>query len=257
MSKSMGRFVWHELLTTDTEGAKAFYSEVIGWTTTAFSGSDYQIWMVGEMSAGGLMKLPAEAREAGAPTHWMGYVEVGDVDASARQAVELGGKILMPAADIPDVGRFAIIADPQGATLALFRSTKPGEPAKWADPGHLGWAELNTTDWKSAWKFYSTMFGWKPTRSMEMGEEFGEYFMFGTDSKDSMGGMSNAAKVMHAPAHWLHYIQVGDIDAAVKTIAKKGGKVLNGPMEVPGGDRVAQCQDPQGGFFGIAWSPER
>ena len=80
---------------------------------------------------------------------------------------------------------------------------------------------------------------------------FGTYFMFGTDPKNSIGGMSNAATMMHAPAHWLHYIKVANLDETLKRISDKGGRVLNGPMEVPGGDRIAQCTDPQGGAFAV------
>ena len=111
--------------------------------------------------------------------------------------------------------------------------------------------EVIGTDAEKLQGYYSELFGWKPTSSMDMGPEYGEYFMFGNDPKQSMGGMSNAARMMKAPAHWLHYINVKSADEAVKRITEKGGKVLNGPMDVPGGDRIAQCMDPQGGLFAI------
>ncbi|AKU93171.1 Putative hydroxylase [Vulgatibacter incomptus] len=92
---------------------------------------------------------------------------------------------------------------------------------------------------------------------MDMGAQLGEYFMFGMDPQSSMGGMSNAAETLNVPAHWLHYVLVPDADAAVKKVVDKGGKVLHGPHEVPGGDRIAQCQDPQGGMFAVVSSPAR
>lgn len=250
MIPGQGRHVWYELMTTDTEGAKSFYSELIGWKVKR-DPSGYEMWMVGNRGVGGVMELPKEARAGGASPFWLGYVAVADVDAAADQAPKLGGKVYRAPDDIPGVGRFAVLADPQGAAFAVYRSNEPHEPPGGARPQTFGWAELNTTDWKSAWKFYSALLGWKHTQSMDMGPELGEYFMFGTDPQSSMGGMSNAAKASEVGAHWLHYIHVPDVDDAVKKIERMGGKVLNGPMEVPGGDRVAQCRDPQGGHFGL------
>lgn len=249
----MSRFIWYDLLSTDLAGAKAFYSDIIGWKTEKWSGGDYELLKAGDQGVGGVMALPAEMKRAGVPQHWMGYIHVDDVDATAQKAQKLGGKVMAPPADIPTIGRYAVLADPQGAVFALFKPL-PRDGGKLAPRellGNFSWAELNTTDWKSAWKFYSDLFGWKPTTSMDMGPEFGEYFMFGTDPKQSMGGMSNAATMMKAPAHWLHYINVKSVDESVKRITEKGGKVLNGPMDVPGGDRIAQCMDPQGGVFAI------
>jgi uncharacterized protein len=248
MSAETGRFVWFDLMTTDLEKAKSFYSDVIGWQTRKWPGGDYEMWMAGEQSIGGLMALPTEARKAGTPPHWMGYVATNDVDATVKKAEKLGGRVLVPAQDIPDVGRFAFLADPQGAAFAVFMSKSGGAPSSL---DHFSWCELNSTDWKAGWKFYSELFGWKHTSSMEMGPELGEYFMFGLDPKRPMGGMSNTASMMKVPAHWLHYIKVKNADETVKKVNQKGGKVLNGPMDVPGGGRIAQCMDPQGAAFAI------
>lgn len=251
MGATSGRFVWYDLMTTDIPGAKAFYSDLAGWTLTAWSGGDYEMWTAGTTQVGGLMALPEDARKAGAPPHWLGYVAVDSADATVKKAQQLGGKVLHPPTDIPSVGRFAILNDPQGAMFALIQSLQDMPPPDREGPGRFSWAELNTTDYKGAWKFYSELFGWKPTQSMNMGPELGEYFMFGMDTQQSMGGMSNAATMMKAPAHWLHYINVKSTDEAAKRLVQKGGKVLNGPMDVPGGDRIAQCMDPQGGMFAI------
>ncbi|MFT3923902.1 MAG: VOC family protein [Myxococcales bacterium] len=250
------RFVWYDLMTTDEGGAKAFYSKVLGWGTQAWEGSSqpYTMWTVKSTPIGGLMRLPPEAASAGAPPHWLGYVGCKDVDASTKQAEKLGGKLLHPPMDIPEVGRFSVLADPQGAVFALF-TPKAGSsmesPAP-GTPGNVSWAELNTTDWEGAWKFYAALCDWKPTTAMDM-EGLGTYFMFThRDGGDkSMGGMSNAATMMKAPAHWMFYVDVADIDKTLAIVKESGGKVLNGPMDVPGNGKIAQCMDPQGAFFAV------
>lgn len=247
-----GRFVWYDLMTTDVEAAKSFYRDIVGWKTIQWSKGDYEMWTSADTSVGGVMLLPADTTGAGALPHWIGYVGTENVDASVQTAQKRGGRIVVPATDIAEVGRFAMLTDPQGAEFAVFHSLGASDmPPDSRGIGHFGWAELNTTDWKSAWKFYSDLLGWKPTSSMDMGPELGEYFMFGTDPKQSIGGMSNTAKVMKRPPSWLHYINVKSVDDAVQSIEKRGGKVLNGPMEVPGGDRIVQAMDPQGGLFAL------
>jgi hypothetical protein len=151
--------------------------------------------------------------------------------------------------DIPKVGRFAMLADPQGASFAIFKPE--GEAPPPADAaGQFSWAELNTTDYEAAWKFYSALFDWKHRSSMEMGPA-GTYFMWHDPTEKTKGGMSNMAKQMNVPAHWLHYVTVDDIAATVERIKHKGGKILHGPAEIPGDDMIAQCQDPQGAFFAV------
>jgi predicted enzyme related to lactoylglutathione lyase len=248
-----GQNVWFDLMTSDVAAAKRFYSEVIGWKTEDWKDSDpknpYTMWKIGERPIGGVMGTPAEA--AGVPPHWMAHTKVDDVDATVAEAKKLGGSVHKPAWDIPNVGRLAILADPQGAAFSVYKPSEDTPTAPPSQAGEFSWAELNTTDYESAWKFYSQLFGWKATESMDMGEGMGMYFMFSDPDKVTKGGMSNMAKTMNAPAHWLHYVTVDDINGAVERVKSKGGKVLNGPMDVPGGDVIAQCQDPQGGFFAL------
>lgn len=246
-----GRFVWFDLLTTDIEAAKAFYSEVVGWRTSRWEEGGYDLLHAGDKDIGGLMTLPEEARQAGAPPHWMGYVGCEDVDATLARAKNLGGSVILPGTDIPNIGRFAILADPQGATFAIYSSPRHGQAPDTHAVGRFGWAELNSTDWKAAWAFYSELFGWKELQSMDFGPEFGTYMLYGIGPEDRLGGMSDAAKMMNAPAHWLHYINVEDIDESIKRIEARGGKILNGPVEVPGGGRIVQCLDPQGAAFAL------
>lgn len=142
---------------------------------------------------------------------------------------------------------------PQGATLALFTPTPPKEPTHRPEmrekPGHVVWAELYTSDWSKAWGFYSELFNWRSTETMDMGD-MGKYamFNFGPGETASMGGMMT---VKDRPPTWLFYICVNDADAIAKQIAHLGGTIMNGPMDVPGGGRAAQCTDPHGTPFGI------
>ena len=254
-----GAFVWYDLVTPDVDQAKRYYTETIGWGTqlSDLGPEPYLMFTAGERPIGGAVTMPKE-RPPGAPEippHWYGYVAVPDVDAAAAKVIELGGKV-MHEQTIPTVGRWAIILDPQGASLALFTPAPESSATPIADDalGNVSWAELTTTDHEAAWAFYSELFGWKKTSAMDMGEGMGAYQMFqreGGPSDRSMGGMSSMAQQMGVPPSWLYYVNVEDIDAAVARVKANGGKVLNGPMEVPGGDKVAQCMDDQGAAFAI------
>lgn len=249
-ARKQGRFDWFDLMTPDVEAAKAFYTAVTGWKTTKWQEANYEMWTVGDKAIGGMMALPAEETKRGTPPHWMAHIETENVDATVKKAQELGGQVLRPGTDIPTVGRFAILRDPQGALFAVFQPLEPMEDAP-RKPGYFTWFELNTTDYQGAWKFYSELFGWKHTRSMDMGPEMGAYWMFGPDAENTFGGMSNVATQMKMPPHWLYYVTVENLDAALARVKQLGGQVLNGPMDVPGGDRIAQCMDPQGGMFAL------
>jgi predicted enzyme related to lactoylglutathione lyase len=247
-----GEFVWYELMTTDPAAAQKFYTDVIGWGTAPFensSGMDYTMWTMGESMIGGVMELPEEARKGGAPPHWIGYVATPDVDATAKKAKELGGKVFHGPEDIPEVGRFAILADPQGAVFCAFKGAQDmpeenGQPG----PGEMSWHELATTDHAAAFRFYSELFGWDEQQAMDMGEA-GVYQMYGVGEK-MLGGMYNKSPEQPAPA-WLYYTVVADLDGAVAKVKKAGGQVVVEPMEVPGGSRIAVGIDPQGAAFGL------
>lgn len=254
MSKHFGKMVWFDLITTDTAKAKKFYCDLVGWKTQSWKADEYDMWDSGDGQIGGVTSIDTAATKAGVPAHWMAYVAVEDVDAGTKQAQSLGAKVILPGTDIPDVGRFSIILDPTGANIALFKSkqmpTDP-KPAMSNALRHISWAELNTTDWKKAWAFYETMFGWKQVKVNEI-EHLGAYAEFGLTAGEPIGGMSNAATMMKARPHWLYYIVVEDCDATTKMVSKLGGKVLNGPMDIPGGfGRISQCVDPQGAVFGL------
>jgi uncharacterized protein len=247
-----GLFVWYDHLTRDIPAAIAFYSEVVGWKTQPF-GADghYVMWVGGQGPLGGVMSLPDDATKAGASAHWMAHVEVADVDASAALANKLGGRILKEPTDIPTVGRFAVIADPQGASLSLFAPNKGSEmpPHDVAKDGEFCWNELLTSDSAAAFRFYSGLFGWKILEEMDMGP-MGTYRVFGLDER-RLGGMMTVPKGAPMPPMWLYYASASDLDAAIARATRKGAKVMNGPMDVPGGGRIAQLTDPEGAPFAL------
>jgi len=253
MSENRGRFVWYDLMTTDPDAAQSFYTKLIGWGTQVWDGPmPYTMWTNEDTPLGGVMALPDEAKQAGAPPHWLAYIYTSDVDGTVAKAEENQAKVLVPAQDIPKVGRFAVIADPQGAAFAVYTPAtdtpaNPGPPAI----GEYSWHELNTSDHENAWGFYETLFGWKKTDTMDMGE-MGTYQMYTTAGGEiPLGGMFNKPKEMPGPPFWLYYVRVDDVHKSVEKVKELGGQVLNGPMEVPGGDHVAQCMDPQGAAFAL------
>ena len=251
-TSTKGRFVWHELLTKDPVAAQDFYTQVIGWGTQKFEGSpsgDYTMWMSGDTPVGGVMTMPPDAAAMGAPPNWLAYVEVPDVDDTIALAQKLGAKVLAPAEDIPDVGRYAVLQDPQGAVFAIMTSAMPLGPEEDPAARTFSWHELTTADLPAGIHFYQQLFGWVKQSEFDMGN-MGVYHMFGRD-RFTYGGMM--AKPPEAPGtYWLHYIQVADTaDAATSRATALGAKAVVGPMDVPGGDRVAVLTDPQGAYFAV------
>jgi predicted enzyme related to lactoylglutathione lyase len=246
-TNNQGRYIWHELMTPDTTSAGKFYSAVVGWTVEPWksdgAGFEYWSFMDGQRPAAGMMPVP-EAM-AGAPAAWIAYVEVDDVDTTVDQALSLGATVLAPARTMPGVGRFAALRDPQGAAFAAITSERKPEPETEPKPLEFSWHELATDDWKAAEAFYSALFGWKKQSEFEMGT----YYMYGRD-RFTYGGMMNRTPGM-PPARWTHYAAVPDADAAAERVKQAGGTVIMGPMDVPGGDRIAMLLDPQGAVFAV------
>jgi predicted enzyme related to lactoylglutathione lyase len=249
MSIPLGRFVWYDHMTRDTESAAAFYTKVVGWGTESWGGPvPYTMFTSNGATMGGTMAIPAEA--SGAPPHWIGYVSTPDIERTLQDVQRLGGTVHRGATDIPQVGQFAIVADPQGAVFALFtpateQSRGDGAPR----PGDMSWHELVTTDREGAWAFYHALFGWEKGPAFEMGP-VGTYQLFSIGGQ-SLGGMMNKTPDMPMPPSWLYYAMVPDINAAAERVKAAGGQVINGPMEVPGGDWILQGVDPNGGVFAL------
>ena len=248
-----GTFVWHDLMTTNPQAAQTFYSHVAGFGTLPFEGADppYTMFTVGGAPVGGVAQMDEGLRVAGVPPHWIPYVGVTDINGSAQQIAQLGGTIIVPVTEIPTIGHFAIAQDPQGATLAIYTSSNAQEQHSGPPRvGDVSWMELVTSDHTAAFNnFYSKLFQWKKLGEFDMGP-LGQYLMYGQGDK-TYGGMMTKSPDMSSPPAWITYFHVKDVPQSVAVINKSGGKVVNGPEEVPGGDMVAQAIDPQGGFFAI------
>jgi uncharacterized protein len=246
-----GRFIWYELMTPDMVKARAFYGHVLGWTSSDMPGNEgqYALFEADGMGVGGVMPLGEEHRAAGVPPNWTGYVCVDDCDAAAAKVTALGGSVMREPQDIPGIGRFAIVADPSGAVLAIMKPTPPSgsrPEAPAGATGHVGWHELYGGAPESGFSFYADLFGWTADEVHDLGP-VGRYQLFSTPD-GQVGGMMKKPDQVPAPS-WLCYVRVGDIDAAAGRVKTGGGAVLNGPMEVPNGDWVLQAMDPQGAMF--------
>src|ERR1700744_2769565 len=183
-----GKFVWYELMTSDLDAAGKFYAEIVGWTMTdaGMPGQRYTLAHAGGLAVAGLMAIPQHAADA--RPGWIGYIGVDDVDAYAERMKEKGGSIHRAPTDIPGIGRFAMVADPQGVIFALFKGAGTPPPSVEArTPGHCGWHELHALDGVKAFEFYSDMFGWTKDRAMDMGA-MGVYQLFAAGGP-AIGGM--------------------------------------------------------------------
>ena len=245
-----GKIVWHELMTTDTRAAISFYGKLVGWGTKPFEHDpSYVMWTSKGVPLGGVMRLPEESRRMGTPPSWLMYVAVPDVDATVRQAGAMGARTYSGPRDLPDGNRFAILADPQGAVFAVFTPKEPQPDVEApARPGEFSWNELATHDWQAAWRFYEPLFGWVKMDAMDMGPA-GIYQMFGRKG-NMLGAMYNKPPDIPAP-NWLPYARVPSADASAAVAQRLGANVVQGPMEVPGGGRIAVLMDPQGAMFAV------
>ncbi|QTN99618.1 VOC family protein [Brucella sp. 458] len=252
-------FVWYELMTSDANQAQDFYSKVIGWTAkdSGMPGMKYTLFDAPGCTIAGMMALsdlPGEGCMDARPG-WLGYIGVANVDAAAEKVMAEGGKILRAADDIPGVGRFAVAADPQGAVFSLYSPKADMEPP--ADfgsrkVGHPSWHELYARDGEGVFPFYEKVFGWKLSRDFDMGA-MGKYKIFSVDGAD-MGGIMTAPP--GAENGWGFYFMVDGVGAAAARIKSLGGTVLAGPMEVPNGEWVIKCCDPQNVSFSLVSAKE-
>lgn len=251
MPNPHGSFVWYELLTSDHAAAKSFYDSVVGWDieTTANNPMDYRMIRTGKGNAGGVMQIADNMRGHGAKPTWLGYVGVDDVDATVSKAEGLGAKAMMPAFDVPGVGRMAMIADPQDIPIYVMRgeSAENSNAFSPEEHGHGAWNELSTTDLDAAKRFYTELFGWTLGDVMPMGE-IGDY-QFIDHGSETIGAMMKAQGGAHPS--WNYCFRTDNVDRGLEAIKAGGGEVTYGPADVPGGLRVVQAFDPEGAAFMI------
>ena len=251
MVNSHGRFVWYELLTTDIQSAKTFYSQVMGWDVLDASapGRPYTLLAAGDTMVGGLMAMAGEARRLGVGAGWIGYVEVSDVDTVAERVKRLGGAVHVPPTDLPGVSRFCIFADPQAARLGILKWPRPihGQTSVPRGDRDVPWHELLTADWEKAADFYVKLFGWQKAETKT--GDFGTYQTLSA-SGQQIGGIRSKPAAVRAP-FWLYYFHVGDLDAATGRVAAAGGHLLDEPFDLSGGNSTVPCVDPQGAMFAL------
>lgn len=251
MSDMHGKFGWIDYMADDVGAAEKFYGAVLGFESRdAGGGMDYHILHKAGVDYGGLMKMPAVAKAGGMKPCWLGYVMVDDIDASLAAAKAAGGQSYTPIVDVPGMLKFIAISDPHGAPFYLMQPMGPPPPdgaPKDGSPGTVGWRELMAGDLENAFAFYSGLFGWKKTHVHDMGP-MGAYQLWSAGGQE--GGMMNKMPQTPRP-FWNYYFNVDGLDAATARVSAAGGTIVNGPMEVPGGQWVAQGIDTQSAFFAL------
>lgn len=246
-----GTFCWFELGTTDGPGAKAFYTELLGWDADDVS-MDHGVYVMLSKEGkgvGALYELFEEQKEQGVRPHWLPYVSVEDMDATVEKATALGAEVLSPAMDVYDYGRMAVLKDPTGATIALWQPQQHHGVDLLTASGSNCWNELATTDREAAVAFYTALFGWG-TQEQDMGEA-GTYTIFTRGDAMAGGMMQMSDEWGEAPSHWMTYIAVDDCDATAEKVNALGGKVCVPPTDIPDVGRFAVLDDPQGAAFSI------
>lgn len=255
-----GQFAWYELVSGDVAAATKFYGDVIGWTAEK-QGESYTVLKLGDAGMAGVFPMNDQMKAGGSRPGWMGYIVVDDVDKTVTDIVARGGKTWKPAEDVPGMLRFAVMGDPDGIPFVIFKPDPAmGNPVRPQPPtqGAFGWHELISPNWRKAWDFYAPLFGWKEGMAVDMGP-MGTYQTFGMEGGDGIGGiggMMDTPPGAPAPGWWAYYICVDSVGAAIERVKAAGGKIVNGPHEVPGGSWIAQGQDTEGAFFSIASANE-
>lgn len=242
----IGRFVWHDLMTTDLERSQAFYRELFDWSIESVPMGPviYSMIVTGTGPIGGMME------EKSIPmSHWMPYCAVKDVDATAARCQELGGSVCVPPTDIPGTGRFAVCGDRQGAYFSIFAGI-PESPG--ADPdqlahGRVCWNELMTSDDDDAQRFYSALFGWTQ-QNMDLGE-MGLY-------RVQMAGEKHAGGIMRTPmpgtpSWWCVYFAVNDLAQSTAKARELGAEVLVENQAIPEIGTFSLLEDPVGAMVAL------
>jgi uncharacterized protein len=243
-----GTFCWTDLTTTDQEGAKAFYSGLLGWEAQDMpvgEGVFYSMMGVDGKDVAAIAPQPEQQREAGAPPVWNSYVSVESADAAVERAKELGGTAHAPAFDVMDVGRMGVIQDPQGAYFMVWQPRNHFGAALVNAPGALVWNELASPDLEASTAFYSGLFGWE----ISPFEGSPTPYLSIRNKGASNGGM-RPLDPPGMPPHWLVYFGVEEIEAALAKVKELGGNVMAGPIDIQMA-KLGIAQDPQGAVFAL------
>ena len=247
-----GTFCWLELATPDAEAAKAFYSQLLGWTWTdnpMGEGMVYSMMQKDGKFVCGLFQIHEQMIAEGFPPHWACYVATDDVEAATARVSEAGGRVINGPFDVFTAGRMSVVADPSGATFGIWEPREHTGAGLIHEPGSLGWNELNTTDLDAADAFYASVFGW--TRdSAPMQGQAGDYYFF-TLEENGVGGMIQIQPEWgEVPPHWSTYLCVADVDASFGKALVLGAEAVV-PVTQESNVRFAFLKDPQGVYVGI------
>ena len=247
-----GEFCWVDLMAKEMDAAKAWYADLFGWTyeeQDTGGGPRYgQFYKDGKVVAG-LGQMGEEMKGAGMPSMWNSYVSVEDVGAVATRAAELGGSVMMPAMDVMDVGKMAILQSPEGAALAVWQPGKHVGAALCNADGAFCWNELSTRDLEGSASFFGKLFGWDvrdPEPEYADGPAKMKMIFNGERENGHMLEMTEEWGDM--PPSWAVYFAVADIDATVAKAKELGGTVPVPATPIPVGT-FAVIADPQGGHF--------
>ena len=247
-----GIFCWVDLATTDAEGAKKFYSELMAWNmvdTQAGEGMVYTMMQLGEKIVAGLYGMGPEQRAQDLPPHWMPFVSVSNVDETVEKTKLLSGTVIMEPADIFEYGRMANIQDPTGAILALWQPKQHIGAQLKNEIGTVCWNELMTNDEQKAGEFYSELFGWT-AKTQQMGDG-SMYTMFNLGDTQVGGMMKIQEEWGDVPPNWMVYFAVENCDTSVEKVTSLGGQIIVPTTAVPDVGKFAVIQDPQGAVSGI------
>jgi predicted enzyme related to lactoylglutathione lyase/membrane protease YdiL (CAAX protease family) len=240
-----GTFCWAELLTTDAQAAKRFYTGLFGWSfqdVPIGENAYYTMFEIGGKSISALHQMGADQAAQSIPPNWLSYVSVDSADRAVARARELGATVVMEPFDVFDSGRMGVIQDPTGAVVGLWEPKNHIGAEIVGEPNTMCWNELNTSDIDRAAGFYAGLFGWEPQKQ-PMGDFTYTYFKHG---ERMSGGMMQIS-----PEFWMVYFAVDDCDAKAALAEKLGGKIFAPPTDVPEVGRFAIVQDPQGAAFAI------
>jgi len=247
-----GSFCWAELTTTDGEAAKAFYTELFGWSShddPIGEGMVYSMLQHEGRNAGALYGMGPEMQKMGIPPHWMLYVTVADLEEAVGKARSLGASVPREPMDVMGIGRMAVLADPTGAHLALWQPIQSHGFQVADEPGSFCWGELLTRDPDKAKAFYTGLFGWNAKDSGSVGGN--DYIEWENGGKPIGGLFAMGAEMAGVPASWMGYFMVADCDATAVRAKELGGTWIKAPDEIPDVGRFAVLQDPQGAVFSL------
>jgi predicted enzyme related to lactoylglutathione lyase len=240
VATTVGKFVWHEQVSPDPRQAEEFYTRLFGWGTEVWKPGEVDYTMIA--AHGQMHGAFSKAMEGAPPPHWLSHVRVEKLEETIDRATGAGGKLAAGPFELEEVGRLAIIADPQGAYFSVYEpATESPQPQ-----GVFVWDELGTSDADAAQRFYEQVFGWTTS---EMGPEYGGYRIFNV-GETGIAGLMGVADANFVP-HWQPYVAVDDVDAIVAEAKTLGASLLAEPMDVPNAGRIAVLRDPQGASFGV------